>query len=64
MLGFLYANMATIIICLLLVFFAGMAIRSVYRNHKSGGCSGCPASKTCNHCSCPSGQEHKINKQG
>lgn len=54
-------NLATIVILLLVAGIAALAVRSIYRQKKSGGCcGGCGGNCSACHGACTKGQE----KQG
>ncbi len=39
----------TIIVLAVLGVFVALAIRTIIRDHKAGGCSGCPSQGSCAH---------------
>ncbi|MDE5753450.1 MAG: FeoB-associated Cys-rich membrane protein [Oscillospiraceae bacterium] len=51
--------MANIIVILIIGVILILAIRSVWKNHKSGGCSSCGNKCSCGHCNGCGSSEHK-----
>jgi len=50
MFTWLSANLATVVIVLLLAVAVFFAVRHVLRERKAGGCSGCSSRGSCPHC--------------
>lgn len=69
MFSFLAQNMATIIICTVLLIAVFFAVRYIYRSSKGGGCVGCSQNKACakskdNSCGCSGCNCHKGASDG
>ncbi len=52
MLQWILNNIATIIICAIILLLGILAARYLYKSHKAGKCAGCPGCSSCDGSCC------------